>query len=592
MSTAPKRLWFSRLWRDNGIALLLLLLASIGLLGGGTSPLPAPSSSAATNQHATLTNVFPQRSYETLAAQHSAIGSDFSGYYAQHDGLAWLGDALMDEVSIPTGQEQVFQGGVLLRSSDGGTVAALPVVSTLIKAGAQIPIGGSTATLTYGALRPQLSPSMAIPAPWWWHSATHAASQGFFIAEGSRNGMTIGHYIPVPFATYLEVVGDWQSSIGMPVTEAQNELVTRDGQIHHRIVQAFSGAILTYDQDAPASGVTYQPVGADYITIFGPPATSGVRSRSAWIAGSGSAVAADPGTSETVATLGGMFPVALQGEMRWLDGALWYHITWQNPMGQRDGWVMASQLSFTAPVNAGPEFADLAALSPDLAAAAGKLGNNVAVAVGVPALNRYYLANNQLAIPMASTFKLPILLTLISQAEQQHRSLTDSESSLAAPMIENSDNDSAAILYEEIGYDTGVDAFLNGAGVTGISVNTDAFGYSTAPPLALAELLNHLWNGSLVNTADRQYTLDLMSNVESDQRMCVGTTAPTGATVALKDGWIQTDDGGWVNDSMGIVTTNGMTYTLVVLSQDNASNDDGWANITPVCAAAAAAFSS
>ena len=55
----------------------------------------------------------------------------------------------------------------------------------------------------------------------------------------------------------------------------------------------------------------------------------------------------------------------------------------------------------------------------------------------------------------ASLVKVPILLTLLRQATEEGRELTEEEEYLAALMIEYSDNDATTALYESVGGATG-----------------------------------------------------------------------------------------------------------------------------------------
>src|SRR5215469_12648665 len=89
---------------------------------------------------------------------------------------------------------------------------------------------------------------------------------------------------------------------------------------------------------------------------------------------------------------------------------------------------------------------------------------------------------------------------------------------------------------------------------------------------------------------DRQVAINLMENIEPDEQVGVGDTAPTGATVAMKDGWVLAPDYLWVMNSSGIITWQDETYIISVYSQENSTLDVGWQLAEQVCQAAGAAL--
>jgi len=79
-----------------------------------------------------------------------------------------------------------------------------------------------------------------------------------------------------------------------------------------------------------------------------------------------------------------------------------------------------------------------------------------------------------------------------------------------------------------------------------------------------------------------------MRHVQLDQQRGVGDTAPRGATVALKDGWVIAPDGLWAVNSSGIVTLGAETYIISVYTQREPSVDAGLADIRQISAKVAA----
>jgi beta-lactamase family protein len=179
--------------------------------------------------------------------------------------------------------------------------------------------------------------------------------------------------------------------------------------------------------------------------------------------------------------------------------------------------------------------------------------------------------------------KVPIMLTLLTMIEGQGREVNDGEMYLLTTMIENSNNDSAQALWEEVGGGDTVNSFLRGVGIEGFFSNSDAWGYSTISPRAMVQLLTLLHQGKILTPQHRALALSLMESIEPDQQTGVGDTAPDGARVAMKDGWVPGPDGLWAMNSSGIVTVSGRAYIVSVYTQDDGSLDDGWAITRTVC---------
>ena len=273
----------------------------------------------------------------------------------------------------------------------------------------------------------------------------------------------------------------------------------------------------------------------------------------------------------------------------WSAGTLWYEVTWRASDTQGSGWVRAVDVSFTASNPAtltssasaqGGWFASSGAgvlLGVGLNAYVATLGDTAGFAAYDVTHSMWYGYNQQMPFIMASSSKVVIMLTLLSETEAQGREPNGGEMYLLATMIENSNNDSAQALFDEIGGAPAMSAFLGRAKVGGIQPNADAWGYSTTTPQAMVQLLALLYGGKILSASDRALALGLMGQVESDQQNGVGDTAPAGAAVALKDGWVPGPDGLWAVNSSGIVTLGRETYIIAVYTHHDSSLDRGWA---------------
>ena len=151
-------------------------------------------------------------------------------------------------------------------------------------------------------------------------------------------------------------------------------------------------------------------------------------------------------------------------------------------------------------------------------------------------------------------------------------------------MIENSNNDSAETLYNaEVGDAPGVASYMQRIGIKGLKPYPYAFGWSLITPMAMVNLLTELYEGKILTAHDRNLALDLMENIEYDQQVGVGDTAPDGATVAMKDGWVIGPDGLWAMNSSGIVTMGQETYIISVYTTGQTFLGDEQAIARHVC---------
>ena len=250
---------------------------------------------------------------------------------------------------------------------------------------------------------------------------------------------------------------------------------------------------------------------------------------------------------------------------------------WSAPQHSGAGRAAATALTFTSPGSV-PTPASIDVLSPALGAYLANLGSNAGVSVYDVTRHNYYTYNADTPFITASSVKVPIMLTFLDMVEQQGREPNDNEMSLLTTMIENSNNDSAsALYYGEIGGASGVANYLQKIGVSGMNPNGDAWGYSTITPQAMVNLLTLLYSGKILMPSHRDLALSLMERVESDQRWGVGDTAPSGATVALKNGWVTAANNLWVVNSSGIVMLGPETYIIAIYTQGLASLGDGQA---------------
>ena len=345
---------------------------------------------------------------------------------------------------------------------------------------------------------------------------------------------------------------------------------------------AFHGSNTSTTSNTAIASVKKSSVKASGKPEMQQPTVTRSAKQAAWTQGD-TTLLSTPSTGQPVAHVGQNFPLILLGDTKRDTGTLWYHTQWAAPKGGGEGWVPANSITFTDPGST-PVRASMDALSPALASYLAGIGNNAGVVVYDVSRQCYYTYNDNAQFIVASSMKVPIMLTFFDMVEQQGREPDDDEMNLLTTMIENSDNDSASTLYfDKIGGAAGITSYLQKIGVSGLNPSDAAWGYSTITPQTMVNLLTLLQEGKILTAHDRDIALNLMEHIESDQRFGVGDSAPAGATVAMKDGWVPGPDDQWAVNSSGIVTVGQETYIISVYTMENDSLENGQASVQHVC---------
>jgi beta-lactamase class A len=189
----------------------------------------------------------------------------------------------------------------------------------------------------------------------------------------------------------------------------------------------------------------------------------------------------------------------------------------------------------------------------------------------------------------ASIVKVQILGTLLQQAAAQGRALTGGEQALAAEMIEQSDNDAATAVWNEVGQAPAVLSFDRSVGMTS-TVPSFAWGLTVTTADDQITLLRHLvLANAALSTASRDYALSLMRSVVTSEDWGVSAGAAPGSMVALKNGWLPVGTT-WQVNSVGWVSGSGRDYLIAVLTSGDPSEEYGIGSISEVAEAAWAAL--
>lgn len=202
----------------------------------------------------------------------------------------------------------------------------------------------------------------------------------------------------------------------------------------------------------------------------------------------------------------------------------------------------------------------------------------------------------------ASISKVGILATLLLQAEDEGRELTDAERRNAEAMIRTSDNEAANVLWRAIGKAEGLEAANERLGLSstqggpgirwGLTQTTATDQVKLLRAVFARDPVAYAHSPEGLNQESRAYIRDLMGSITEEQDWGVSAAGSPGSRWALKNGWLQRSATGlWVINSVGEVTVHGRRYLVSVLSGGNASMDGGISLVERAARAAVGAAS-
>jgi beta-lactamase class A len=196
----------------------------------------------------------------------------------------------------------------------------------------------------------------------------------------------------------------------------------------------------------------------------------------------------------------------------------------------------------------------------------------------------YQYRPGQLAVT-ASIVKVEILGTLLAHAQASGQSLNPTEQALATAMIEQSDNNAATTLWDEVGRAPAVLAFDDEVGMTSTTPNV-AWGLTTTTAADQVILLQRLvLPNAVLSNASRAYELSLMEHVTPSQAWGVSAGVAPGTTVALKNGFEPVGSSSTVT-SIGWINGYGRNYLIAVTTSGDPTESYGIDSISEVATAA------
>lgn len=186
--------------------------------------------------------------------------------------------------------------------------------------------------------------------------------------------------------------------------------------------------------------------------------------------------------------------------------------------------------------------------------------------------------NGDIPFPMASTVKLAIAATFLTEVDQGRRRLDDMIAGRPAAkvlelMVVRSNNIAADQLLATVGGPVAVQQWLASHRIDGIRVDRTiaqllrerghlADSRDVATPLAMVTLLNKLDNGTALTPQSRRYLFDLMSRCETGTRR-IRALLPAGTPVEDKTGTLD----GVTNDVGFITMPDGRRVAIAVFAR-------------------------
>lgn len=183
----------------------------------------------------------------------------------------------------------------------------------------------------------------------------------------------------------------------------------------------------------------------------------------------------------------------------------------------------------------------------------------------------YSNVSNQHNFHTASTIKVAVLASVLAKNDGE---LDSRGRALAKNMIEHSDNDSTtALISDYLGGTKNFQQQVNKFQMTNTHIKY-AWGMSTTTPSDQVKLLNNIFfKPSSLSDSSREYIQSLMENVESDQQWGISAGSND---FAIKNGWLSTDSGKWIINSIGYIDGPGdNNYTIAVYTDGNPSMKSG-----------------
>ncbi len=177
--------------------------------------------------------------------------------------------------------------------------------------------------------------------------------------------------------------------------------------------------------------------------------------------------------------------------------------------------------------------------------------------------------NASATAPMASTFKVLLLLTYLRQHSVRHRPLDDSERDLLGPMIRISDSVAATRVRDIVGV-AAIERLAHDAHLQDFTYNS-VWGLSRDSSRDQVRLMYHLER--YIPKRHRHYALDLLRTITPSQRWGVGQVHLGHWKLFFKGGW--GSGSGAVDHQVALIKARGERVSLAILTENDGTHDYG-----------------
>ena len=191
-----------------------------------------------------------------------------------------------------------------------------------------------------------------------------------------------------------------------------------------------------------------------------------------------------------------------------------------------------------------------------------------------PVADTLFTHNPDRRFAMASTVKLPIMVTQLARQVARNPNATGPGTELLRPMITASGNEAATELLAQVGGPPAVEAELRARNIRRTDVNEEAWGLSTTTAPDMALLMRSLLYGERLDERLRGVAFDLMTGIVAEQRWGVPAGLPASAEVAFKGGWLPVQNG-WLVHQVGVAQLEGGTYIFAFYNSEQATWEFG-----------------
>ena len=194
-----------------------------------------------------------------------------------------------------------------------------------------------------------------------------------------------------------------------------------------------------------------------------------------------------------------------------------------------------------------------------------------------------YSLNPDLALTTASVIKAQVLAGVLLVAQEQRRTLTESEAADVELMMHYSHNrPPASRLYAAIGGARGMEELDRRFGIVGTS-HMPRYGATVSTAEDRTVLVEQLLvGGGPLNAASVQAAWDWMSTVSAVQSWGITAGLPTGYDAALKNGFYPSGYAGWRLGTTGAVRAPGGAYAVTVMTDHNPDEATGIALVEAI----------